>query len=479
MERQEYAMEEMQHIPKKKAIRKKPRSLERIIKEDYLPYGIAALTLLLVIIFIGNAIGRAVEHHKAEEIAASIAAEEAALEAQRQREQAIMQLIANADSMMQEYNYSGARTLLETYSSEMTEFPALQAKYNEVVEIIDSLVEWNDLSKVVNLSFHALIADPTRAFADAGYGSGYRTSHITCSEFSAILGELYANGYILIDLEDMVTISESADGVLSFTPKSLYLPQGKKPLMLTETNVNYYAYMVDGNNDGIADKDGDGFASKLVIDGDGNITAQYINPNGDVITGDFDVVPILERFIQAHPDFSYKGARATLAVSGYEGIFGYRIDGKSKRNLSSADYEQEVAGAQQLVDALRAKGYTIACYTYGNLAYGKLSVDDIQADLTKWQEEIAPILSDVNMLVYAKNSELDDSDYNSAKYAALRQAGFHGFFGISDNGSTWAKVDSDYLRQDRILVTGSNLTKNSGWFSGMFNCANVRDAARD
>ena len=83
------------------------------------------------------------------------------------------------------------------------------------------------------------------------------------------------------------------------------------------------------------------------------------------------------------------------------------------------------------------------------------------------------------MLVYAKNSELDDSDYNSAKYAALRQAGFHGFFGISDNGSTWAKVDSDYLRQDRILVTGSNLTKNSGWFGGMFNCANVRDAARD
>lgn len=472
-------MEEMQNIPQKNPPRKKRRSLERIIKEDYLPYGIAALTLVLVVIFIGGAIGRAVERHKAEEIAASIAAEEAAMEAQRQREQAIMQLISNADSMMQEYNYEGARTLLEAYTADMDEFPALQAKYNEVVEIIDSLVAWDDLSDVVHLSFHTLIADPTRAFADAGYGTGYRTSHVTCSEFSGILGELYANGYILIDLEDMVTISESADGVLSFTPKTLYLPQGKKPLMLTETNVNYYAYMVDGNNDGIADKDGDGFASKLVVDGDGNITAQYINPNGDSITGDFDLVPILERFIQAHPDFSYKGARATLAVSGYEGIFGYRIDAKSKNKLSSADYEQEVADAQFLVDALRAKGYTIACYTYGNLAYGKLGVDEIQADLTKWQQEISPVLSDVTMLVYAKSSELDDSDYNSAKYAALRQAGFSGFFGISTDGSTWAKVDSDYLRQDRILVTGSTLQKNPGWFSGMFNPSEIRDAARD
>jgi hypothetical protein len=469
----------MQNTPGKKSVRKKRRSLERIIKEDYLPYGIAALTLLLVIIFIGNAIGRAVEWHKAEEIAASIAAEEAALEAQRQREQAMLQIIANADSMMQEYNFEGARTLLETYSTEMEEFPALQSKYNEVVEVIDSLVAWDDLSQVVHLSFNNLIVDPSRAFVDAGYGSRYRSSHITCTEFSSILGELYANGYILIDLDDMVTIEESADGIVSFTPKTLYLPQGKKPLMISETNVNYYAYMVDGNNDGVADKNGDGFAHKLVMDANGSIVAQYVNPNGDIISGDFDLVPILERFIQAHPEFSYKGARAILAVSGCEGIFGYRIDEKSKNKLSSEDYSQEVTGASLLVDALRAKGYTIASYTYGNVGYGKMSLEDIQSDLSRWHDEIAPILSDVNMMVYAKNSELSDNDYNSAKYAALRQAGFHSFFGYSEDGSTWAKVDTDFLRQDRIMVNGSNLSNNPRWFTGMFDAGNIRDAARD
>ncbi len=472
-------MEEMQKPLRKKTGRKKRRSLERIIKEDYLPYGIAALTLVLVIIFIGGAIGRAMDRHKAEEIAASLAAQEAEQEALRQKEQTIAQIIANADSMMAEYNYDGARTLLEAHTSDMLNFPSLQAKYNEVVEVIDSLKVWDDLGDVMHLSFHNLIVEPVRAFADSGYGSTYRSSHITCAEFSAMLGELYANGYVLIDLEDMVTISETADGGLTFTTKSLMLPQGKKPFMITETNVNYYAYMVDGNRDGIPDKNGAGFASKLVVDSDGNLTAQYISPNGETLLGDFELVPILERFIQAHPDFSYKGARATLAVSGHEGIFGYRIDAKSKNNLSSDAYEQEVAGAQQIIEALRAQGYTIACYTYGNVAYGKLTVDEIQADLTKWQEQIVPILADVNTLVYAKTSELSDSDYNSVKYAALRQADFRIFYGISTDGKPWAKVDSDCLRLNRTMVTGSNLTKNPGWFSGMFNPTEIRDPARD
>ena len=37
-----------------------------------------------------------------------------------------------------------------------------------------------------------------------------------------------------------------------------------------------------------------------------------------------DVLTILEDFIEAHPDFSYRGARGTIAVTGYNGIFGYR-----------------------------------------------------------------------------------------------------------------------------------------------------------
>lgn len=458
--------------------RRKKRSLERIIKEDYLPYIIAGVTLILVIVFISGAISRAVAKRAAAETAASIAAAQAEAEAQRQKELAISQLIANADAMIEDYNFDGAKTLLETYASEMSQFPALQSKYNEVIEIIDRLVEWDDLSDVVSLSFHNLIVDPQRAFADSGYGSGYRSNHITCTEFSNILNALYENNYVLIDLYDMIEVSEDANGNVTFTPKSIRLPQGKKPLILTETNVNYYYYMVDGDGDKIADKDGDGFASKLVLGEEGSVTAQYINANGEVLTGDYDLVPILDRFVENHPDFSYKGAKAILAVSGYEGIFGYRIDAKSQNTLDQHRYDEEIAGATAVVEALQANGYTIACYTYGNLAYGNLTANEIKADLEKWENEIAPILPDLEIFVYAKASQLSGNDYSSAKYDALKDAGFKIFLGINSKGEPWCQTGESYLRVDRVMVTGNNLKNKQEWFTGLFNTKTIQDPAR-
>ena len=463
-----------QNPPKKR----KHRSLDRIIKEDYLPYVIAGVTLILVIVFISGAISRAIEKRAVDEAAASIAAAQAVEEALRQREQVIAQLIANAESMIADYNYDGAKTLLESYSSEMSTFPALQSKYNEVVEIVDSLVVWDDPGEVVNLSFHPLIVDPQRAFADPSYGPGYRSSHITCTEFSNILNDLYENDYVLIDLYDLIEVSEDTVGNVTFTPKSIRLPQGKKPLILTQTNINYYSYMVDGDGDGIADQNGDGFASKLVVGEEGSVTAQYINSNGDVLTGDYDLVPILERFIENHPDFSYKGARAILAVSGMEGVFGYRIDAKSKESLDQHKFDEETAGAAAVIDALKANGYTIACYTYGNVAYGKLSVDEIHADLKKWHNEISPVLPDVDILVYAKNSQLSGSDYTSAKYAALKQAGFNIFLTISPNGQPLCQTGESYMLLDRVMVTGSNLKDKRDWFTDLFNAKTVQDPER-
>jgi hypothetical protein len=265
---------------------------------------------------------------------------------------------------------------------------------------------------------------------------------------------------------------------VTFTPKSIRLPQGKKPVIITQTNVNYYKYMVDGDGDGIADQKGDGFASKLVVGEEGSVTAQYIDANGEVLTGDYDLVPILERFIESHPDFSYKGARAILGVTGMEGIFGYRIDAKSKESLGQQRYDDELSGATAVVDALKAKGYTIACYTYGNVAYGKLSIDEIQSDLTKWNTEIAPILPDLNIFVYAKNSQLSTGDYTTAKYTALKQAGFHVFLTISSNGQPQCQTGETYLLADRIMVTGTTLRDNIEWFTEMFSARAVRDPER-
>ena len=47
-----------------------------------------------------------------------------------------------------------------------------------------------------------------------------------------------------------VSAQTDLEGNEKFMVKSIMLPEGKKPVMLTETMVNYFAYMVDGDGDG-------------------------------------------------------------------------------------------------------------------------------------------------------------------------------------------------------------------------------------
>ena len=53
---------------------------------------------------------------------------------------------------------------------------------------------------------------------------------------------------------------------------------------------------------------------------------EYIEDDGTVSVGDYDVVPLIDRFVEEHPDFSYRGAKGIVALTGYNGILGYRTD---------------------------------------------------------------------------------------------------------------------------------------------------------
>ena len=196
----------------------------------------------------------------------------------------------------------------------------------------------------------------------------YNRNFVTVSEFSKILEQLYTGGYVLVDFNSFIASNEDLTGNRNFSYNPVLLPEGKKPIMITETMVNYFDYMIDGNKDGEPDAGGAGFASKLIVDTNGDIKAQMVDASGQTQVGDFDLVPVLETFISEHPDFSYRGARATLAVTGTQGIFGYRTNTSYISSVNQTFYEEEVASAKVLVDALRAKGYTLACFTYGNTA---------------------------------------------------------------------------------------------------------------
>ena len=238
--------------------------------------------------------------------------------------------------------------------------------------------------------------------------------------------------------------------------------------MITQTMVNYFQYMIDPDKDGTPDAKGAGFANKLVVQ-NGEIKAAYVDASGNNLVGDYDLVPILESFIEQHPDFSYRGARAVVAVTGSEGIFGYRINTANSASKGQAWFDEECNAAKEVVQTLRNKGYTLACFTYANKAYSGYTATQIQAEMQEWTKNITPVIGQIDTFVFAQESNL--SAYNGAAFDVLHDTGFRYF--VSSGTQPWAAVESTYVRQNRLMVTGRTMQHYSDQFTGMFDCAAI------
>lgn len=461
-------MEESTHRPENPRRRRKTRM--EIIKEAYLPYIFLGLTVLFVIVFIvGGAIRRSgTDETQPPETTETTAPSEDLFAAEVER------LLAQAAQLAKGYDYEGAAELLNSFSGDITAYPALAAQRQEYLRQAANMITWSDPAQVTALSFHTLIADPSRAFTNQSYGTAYNKNFVTVDEFAKILQQLYDNGYILVSLSDISACEESQTGHTTCAPKELKLPLGKKPLLLIQTNANYYTYMVDGDGDGEADKLGAGFASKMIVDDRGNITCEMVDASGNTVTGNYDLVPILNDFIAGHPDFSYNGARAILAPSGYDGIFGYRIDAATKTEKGESYCNEQVAGAKKLVQTLREQGYDLACYTYANNAYGTISAAEIQSDLRLWTAEITPVLGQTNILVYAQNSEIEE--YSGSKFNVLQNAGFRYYFGFT-TATSGGQATADHFELKRLAVTGSQMA-TTNLYSSLFDAQAILDPNR-
>lgn len=106
------------------------------------------------------------------------------------------------------------------------------------------------------ISFQPLIADTARAFDGDDNADYYARNSLTVSEFTAVLEQLYAGGYVLVSMEDMA----APDNTGTYQPGQILLPEGKKPLILSLVPAHYTT--------GLA---GDGFARRLVVASGGQI----------------------------------------------------------------------------------------------------------------------------------------------------------------------------------------------------------------
>lgn len=447
--------------------RRRRKTKMEIFKEVYLPTIILGITVVLILIFI---IGAMVRNAGTPPVTEPV---NTTTEPEVDPNLAVIEdLLTRAKALADQYDYEGAAALLDSFQGDKSAYPALTAKQQEYIAAAQSMVTWES-GQVTCLSFHTLIADPSRAFSNQAFGTAYNRNFVTCGEFSGILRSLYEKGYVLVSLSDYVTYETDEGGRTVVSPKELKLPLGKKPVVLIQTNANYYTYMVDSDGDREPDKGGAGFASKLVVE-NGRLMNQMVDASGATVTGNYDLVPILDAFVEEHPDFSWNGAKAILAPSGYDGVFGYRINKEVRENKGEAFYNQEAEGLRTVVNALKDSGYQLACYTFGNSAYGTVSAQEIQSDLKRWQEEITPVIGSTDILVYAQNSEL--TEYSGSKFNVLQNAGFRCYIGIgtATGGST---LGDNYYLQKRLPVTGSQMAHTS-LYDQCFNPASVLDSSR-
>ena len=250
----------------------------------------------------------------------------------------IAQLVSSADLAAAGYDYDKAIGIIQSYGEKYEKKKELKAAVLKYEDGKAKLVKFEDNTKIPHISFRTLVYDTSKAFDKDESADKYDRNMVTVTEFSKMLDSLYSRGYVLVDLND---IAKSSNG---FEFCDIYLPEGKKPLVLSQEDVSYYASLK-----------GNGFASKIVIGEDGLPVCEYTDENGTVTTGAFDLVPILENFIKKHPDFSYQGARATLAVTGYDGVLGYRTNPNGER-YQEGDSEK----AKTVANRLKELGYTFA-----------------------------------------------------------------------------------------------------------------------
>ncbi len=138
-----------------------------------------------------------------------------------------------------------------------------------------------------------------------------------------------------------------------------------------------------------------------------------VHDDGRVRLTDDDVVPIVDEFVAAHPDFAADGAKGVLAVTGDEGVLGERLDTPAS-----------VQRAKALVARLKATGWTFASHSYAHFDESEASLDRLVDDSQEWQASTAPIVGPTDVYVFPFGAGYP---IGSAKLEALRAFGFRVF----------------------------------------------------
>ena len=325
---------------------------------------------------------------------------------------------------------------------------------------------------VEHLFFHPVVAYPELAFDGDAQSDGIDDYMVTADEYRKILQSVYDRGYVLVDIADVWSETTDESGNAKMVKNTLYLPEGKKPLILSFDDTNYYEYMLSN-----------GFAWKLVIGEDGKIASYGKDPQGaEVISRDLDAIPILDKFVEEHPDFSPFGAKGCLSLTGYEGILGYRTqtDTKSWTEAQEQNRQKEREAVKPIIAELKRTGWTFGSHTWGHIRLGTKSLETIQADTKRWFDEVGSLVGPTTILFYPHGGRPDGDDWQKTGpvFQYLQSQGFRVFCSVGINSFSYIKKDTCAVICDRLHPDGTTLRgsdKVIGWYSQFYDARDIID----
>lgn len=401
------------------------------------------------------------------------------------------QILDQANRLAAMYDYDQATQLLKSQSDyeKNDAYAQAVAEYEQQKSL---LKKWPDNTKITHVFFHTLIVDTDLAFDGDHKQDDYNQVMTTVDEFKKIIQEMYDRGFVLVRLHDIAKIEKQADGTEKMVAQPIMLPEGKQPFVLSQDDVSYYEYMK-----------GDGFATRLIIDENGKVTNEYVQKDGTTVRGSYDVLPILEDFIAEHPDFSYRGAKGILALTGYNGVFGYRtsdfwynpdcdyfianeknVAERAKMESPNVNIEQDKETAKQVAQAIRDLGWELASHSWGHPNLGECDISRFKWDTDMWEKEVEPILGDTDIIIFPKGADVGTwkgYDETNERYNYLNQAGFDYYCNV-DSSQYWVQIAKDYFRQGRRNLDGTRMYEvvcgKRDLLSDLFDAKEVFDPSR-
>lgn len=363
-------------------------------------------------------------------------------------------------------------------ASELQVFPSLleEAEAYEILDprimpeggVRDGIIYKPYDGVVEHLFFHPVIAYPELAFDGDMQEKGLDSYMVTVDEFWRILESVYINDYILVDIHHVWSEIENEAGEQEMVRNTLYLPEGKKPVIFSYDDTNYYPYMLEN-----------GFTYKLILGEDGKVWSYGLDPEGnEVISKDLDAIPILDQFVEEHPDFSPFGAKACLSLTGYEGILGYRTQTASDWNEEKEIFcQSEREAVKPVIEELKRTGWTFGSHTWGHIRLGSSSMGKIQMDTQRWQEEVESLVGETEIFFYPHGERPDGNDWTRTGqvFQYLQEQGFRVFCSVGSESFSYIKPDICAVICDRLHPDGASLRNSREGYLQFYDAKDVMD----